>query len=300
MAMRKHHKWILGSFTTVVIILLIVLSVTLYSVKIKQEAYQQQLTNKIFELQNKITEIQSDTNSKINELSSSILQTQNKMDELQGRVGDIGQEFSELKSTSSADFSGIVQEAVKSVVTVRTDIGQGTGFIIDENGYVVTNVHVLEGGSKVYVLNYQREKINAGLVGYNEKFDLALLKLISDSDSENNYDYLELGDSGKVEVGQKVVAIGNPLGLEFSVSEGIISAVHREGINEIPAYIQTDAALNPGNSGGPLLDNQGEVIGINNFKVKGSENLGFALESNYIKNIINNISQRNLNQTIIE
>lgn len=299
--MRKNHKVMVGSFTTVIIILLIVFSVTLYSVKIKQEAYHQQMINKISDLESEIIKIQSDTNSKINDLSSSIIKTQNKMESLQTEVGTIGQEFSELKASTSADFSGIVQDSVKSVVTVRTDVGQGTGFIIDKEGFVVTNMHILEGGSHVYALNYEKERISASLIGYNEKFDLALLKLTGfDSEEKESYPYLELGDSDNVNVGEKVVAIGNPLGLEFSVSEGIVSAVHRKGINEVPAYIQTDAALNPGNSGGPLLDTKGKVIGINNFKVEGSENLGFALESNYIENVVNNISQENLNQTIIE
>jgi len=83
-------------------------------------------------------------------------------------------------------------------------------------------------------------------------------------------------------VGEKVIAIGNPLGLSLSVTEGIVSGVHRIGDNNLPAYIQTDAALNPGNSGGPLINTDGKVIGINNFKISGTESLGFALESDYI------------------
>ena len=113
------------------------------------------------------------------------------------------------------------------------------------------------------------------------------------------YTPLELGNSNDIQVGEKVIAIGNPLGLQFSVSEGIISAIHRPGINDLEAYIQTDAALNPGNSGGPLIDKKGEVIGINNFKVGGGENLGFALESNFIKDAVNTISQENLGGNLI-
>jgi len=126
-------------------------------------------------------------------------------------------------------------------------------------------------------------------VGYDAKLDIALLKI------EGDYREIELGDSDDVQVGEKVIAIGNPLGLQFSVSEGIVSATDREGSNGLEAYIQTDAALNPGNSGGPLINKQGEVIGINNFKVGSSESLGFALESNYIKEAVNGISQEQLN-----
>ena len=89
------------------------------------------------------------------------------------------------------------------------------------------------------------------------------------------------------------------MGLQFSITEGIVSGVHRTGINEIDAYIQTDAALNPGNSGGPLINTEGDVIGINNFKIGGGESLGFALESNYLKDAVNAISQQALNQTLI-
>ena len=101
---------------------------------------------------------------------------------------------------------------------------------------------------------------------------------------------MELSDSNEVQVGEKVIAIGNPLGLQFSVTEGIVSNLHMKGTNNLDAYIQTDAALNPGNSGGPLINKQGEVIGMNNFKIGGSEGLGFALESNYIKQVINEIA----------
>ena len=87
--------------------------------------------------------------------------------------------------------------------------------------------------------------------------------------------------------------------MQFSVTEGIVSAVHRTGPSQLESYIQTDAALNPGNSGGPLINKQGEVIGINNFKIGTGENLGFALESNYIIEAINSISEEFLNQTLI-
>ena len=105
--------------------------------------------------------------------------------------------------------------------------------------------------------------------------------------------------SDDVQIGEKVIAIGNPLGLSFSVSEGIVSAVNREGSNGLPYYIQTDTALNPGNSGGPLINTDGEVIGINNFKIAGGENLGFSLESNYIEDSVNEISLERLDEIIL-
>ncbi|VVB82301.1 Trypsin-like peptidase domain protein [uncultured archaeon] len=117
--------------------------------------------------------------------------------------------------------------------------------------------------------------------------DIALLRI-----NDTNYSPLTLADSDNTQVGEKVIAIGNPLGLQFSVSEGIVSAIHRAGENGLNAYIQTDASLNPGNSGGPLIDVNGNVVGINNFKIIGSENIGFSLESNYVKDTINAIARK--------
>jgi len=198
-----------------------------------------------------------------------------------------------LKASTSSDFSGIIEGAIKSVVTIRTDVSQGTGFLINERGYVITNAHVLYGGNMVEIWNYEQNSFNTKLIGYDETFDIALLKI------EGTFEKIYLENSDNVQIGEKVIAIGNPLGLQFSVSEGIVSSVHRIGMNGMKAYIQTDAALNPGNSGGPLINKEGKVIGINNFKISAGESLGFALESNYIKKIVNEISMRELNQTLI-
>jgi S1-C subfamily serine protease len=124
--------------------------------------------------------------------------------------------------------------------------------------------------------------------------DLALLKI----DDEDLYK-LDLGDSDDVKIGEKAIAIGNPLGLAFTATEGIISARDRKGANNLPIYFQIDVPLNPGNSGGPLINTKGEVIGINNFKVSGAEGLGFALEINPAIEAINQISLQALNKTII-
>ena len=206
-----------------------------------------------------------------NDISTAIAQQQQSLE----------QEVKLLKSAQS-DFSGVVQEAVKSVVTVTTSKSVGTGFIINQEGYVVTNYHVIQGNEdEVRVLTYDRKNLPAGFLGKDATRDLALLKI------EGEYDYLEFADSDDLQVGKKVIAIGNPLGLSFTVTEGIISGLNREGPNGLEEYIQTDVSLNPGNSGGPLIDTFGKVIGINNFKIGDAESLGFALESNSIKTGIN-------------
>ena len=234
------------------------------------------------DLEGKINSVNADLQNKVSEVSKSLMSVEK----------DLGNEINSIKAETSADFSGIISNAVKSVVSIRTDVAQGTGFIISSDGYVVTNAHVLSGAKTASAITSGQEIKSVQLIGYNIPMDLALLKI------NGNYNYLEFGDSNNVVVGEKVIAIGNPLGLSFSVSEGIVSAVNREGENGVFGYIQTDAALNPGNSGGPLINTDGEVIGINNFKLSG-DNLGFALESNYIEEVVNDIAVSELNMTIV-
>jgi len=275
MVLKRKHKIVIGGLSTIVIIALIINSVLLYMLFVKVEVNYNSLDTKITE-----------SESKISELSTSLLETKET-------IGSLDIQFDELKATTSSDFSGIIEKVIKSVVTIRTDAAQGTGFIITDDGYIVTNAHVLAGGHEVWAIDYNQQKISAEFIGYSEDMDIALLKITG------NQNELKFADSNNIQIGEKVIAIGNPLGLQFSVTEGIISGVHREGTNRIDAYIQTDAALNPGNSGGPLIDTSGKVIGINNFKVSGGESLGFALESNYLVDTINLIAQQYLNQTLI-
>ena len=162
-----------------------------------------------------------------------------------------------------------------------TEVGSGSGFIIDsQNGYIVTNNHVITGAEKIVVSLADGRNINAKLVGADIRTDLAVVQ-IADT---KNLTATQQGDSSKLQVGEPVVAIGNPGGQEFarSVTTGVISATNR--ILEIEGeasfnLIQTDAAINPGNSGGPLVNYQGQVIGINSAKnqEQGFEGMGFAI-----------------------
>ena len=284
--LKKHHKWIIGSFSSIVLIYIIVSGVFMYTLFVKQEIQFTSLEKKIEESQANIRTL---TNSIINTKST----LEKTISTLDIKVGSITEDIDMLKVSAGEDFSGIIEKAVKSVVTIKTDVGQGTGFIITKDGYIVTNAHVLSGGSRVQAITSEKGSFNAELIGYDGNLDLALLKI------EGTFTQAELGNSNEIQMGEKVIAIGNTLGLKFSVSEGIVSGIHRPGPSQLDAYIQTDAALNPGNSGGPLINKQGEIIGINNFKIGSGENLGFALESNYIKETINSISTDFLNQTLI-
>ena len=288
MPLQRHHKILIGSFTTVVLIFMITSSTLLYLLFVKSNVNYSVLTDKIETLQ-------KETDTKISGLSEGLIETKNLVG---SELGSLNKELDLLKASAGEDFSGIVESAVSSVVTIRTNSGQGTGFIINSQGYIVTNAHVIADSngnlaSGIQAITSDSNARSAEFVGYEGDLDIALLKI------SGTWGALEFGDSEDVSVGEKVIAIGNPLGLQFSVSQGIVSAVHRTGGNGLDAYIQTDAALNPGNSGGPLINILGKVIGINNFKIGGGENLGFALESNYIVESVNKIAQEELNQTLI-
>lgn len=286
LGLKRHHKIIIGGFSSLIIIFIIVSSILTYSLFVRIEVNQNKITSEIDTLK-------AETQNKFNELTESVLKTKENLNSLNSELGNINKEFDLLKSSAGEDFSGIIESSIKSVVTIKTDVGQGTGFIITDEGYLVTNAHVLLGRREVYAITYDQKRIQAEFMGYDSTLDVALLKI------PGEYNSLELGNSDKLQIGEEVIAIGNPLGLQFSVSKGIVSGVHREGINKLPIYIQTDAALNPGNSGGPLINKQGEVIGINNFKLGESESLGFALESNSLREAINNISEKLLQKTLI-
>jgi serine protease Do len=166
--------------------------------------------------------------------------------------------------------------------------GQGTGFIIDSHGYILTNNHVVAKAQKITVTMADGKKIPASLIGRDPASDLAVIKI-----SPRYVDIVAtLGDSDKVRVGQKAIAIGNPFGLSHTLTTGIISALNRgimtEDGNQIDDLIQTDAAINPGNSGGPLLNSSGEVIGINTaiYSLSGGyQGIGFAIPVNRAKDV---------------
>jgi len=237
-------------------------------------------------LNEKINQNSQDIQSKINIITESIMS-------LSSIQTDFKEELGEIKASASADFSGVFEREKRGIVTIKTDISQGTGFILTEDGYVVTNNHVIDGAKSAGVFTYDTHSYEVRLIGVNRELDIALLKI------EGNFNKVDIGDSDKTKIGEKVIAIGNPLGLDFTLTEGVISARDRTGANNLPYYFQIDVPINPGNSGGPLINTKGEVIGINNFKVQGAEGLGFALEINEAKKVINSITNQKINQTII-
>jgi serine protease Do len=160
----------------------------------------------------------------------------------------------------------------------------GSGFIIDKDGYIITNNHVVQGAEEIKVKLADGREFKAKVVGRDPKTDLALIKI---SSLFKDLPSLSLGDSDKMRVGDWVIAIGNPFGLEETVTQGIISATGRViGSGPYDNFLQTDAPINPGNSGGPLVNLKGEVIGINTAIISSGQGIGFAVPSNIAKSVI--------------
>ena len=205
-------------------------------------------------------------------------------------------------STSGMSVNSIYKLANRGVVEVkvnsqtsdpfggtRRQAAEGSGFVFDTSGHVITNQHVVDNATSVRVTFWNGKTYDARVVGTDPSTDLAVLDVSAPSTILHP---LTLGDSSKVQVGDNVVAIGAPFGLEETVTAGIVSALHRQITSPnnfaIDDSIQTDAAINHGNSGGPLLDDQGHVIGVNaqiESDSGGSDGVGFAIPSNTIESI---------------
>jgi serine protease Do len=201
-----------------------------------------------------------------------------------------------------ASFADLAAKADPAVVFVKTlqerrgitgrrqVVGEGVGsaFVYDPNGLIITNNHVIDGATEIYVVFGRKRQVKATIVGKDPRTDVAVLRV-----EEKNLPFLPLGDSEAVRVGDWVVAIGNPFALSHTVSAGIISARGRtiqdvKGLDESGYYdfLQTDASINPGNSGGPLLDTSGRVVGMNTAIRRAANNIGFAIPVNMIKELL--------------
>jgi len=166
----------------------------------------------------------------------------------------------------------------------------GSGFIVDKEGYILTNNHVVEGADEIKVKCSDGREFKARVIGRDKKTDLALIKIAS---MFRDLPPLALGDSDSMRVGDWVLALGNPFGLEHTVTQGIISATGRViGAGPYDNFLQTDAPINPGNSGGPLVNLRGEVIGINTAIVSSGQGIGFAIPSNMAKTIISQLKTK--------
>jgi serine protease Do len=194
------------------------------------------------------------------------------------------------RAAAARDVQDLVKQIGEAVVQVRTPSGLGSGFFINADGYLITNFHVIQGETEISVEVYHRRDgqldretyKQVKIIAINKFQDLALLK-IEDKDAPK-FRYVSLGNSDALSVGDSVFAIGSPMGLERTVTSGILSTKTRELEGEL--YLQTTAQINPGNSGGPLFNMAGDVIGITNMKIMFGEGLGFAIPVELLKNFL--------------
>jgi len=292
-SITKKEKIVLG----IGIVLLVAIGFGFYyDYKITQEL-QGQLQSAIADYQQKIQGVSDALQAQGTLLGNRItgLQEENqksteRLEELINEVesqSDI--KFGELKAdiqsidVKSTDFSAIIDDVVKSVVSVGTNKGQGSGAFIKGSGYIVTNYHVMQGATAAQVMTYDNKVHPVQLIGYDPTADVALLRI-----SNSSYPSLRFDGSDDVKVGEKVIAVGNPGGLSFTVTEGIVSNANRVSSSGV-RYVQTDVPINPGNSGGPLISTRGRIVGINTFKLSEFEGIGFAIAADVVDEVTDDI-----------
>lgn len=198
-------------------------------------------------------------------------------------------------------YSSMIISAVQAVknAVVKIDVyktvqgklkpaGSGSGFVFSSDGLIYTNNHVVNGAEKIMVSLLNENEIEAQLIGKDPDTDLAILKIYTDG-----YSIARLGDSSQLQIGQLVIAIGNPLGYQHTVTTGVVSALGRSLRSQagmlVDNVIQSDAALNPGNSGGPMITTEGEVVGVNTAIIQGAQGLSFSVAINTAKDIANQL-----------
>lgn len=220
--------------------------------------------------------------------------------------GDVGSRLPVAAAGVEEDSSGLFSSGVlkpspvkelvsrfgEAVISIETPSGKGSGFIINKDGYAITNAHVIQGETRISAILYQnrggglvRRRIeDVEILAVNPFFDLALIRLPLPSDLKPNH--VVLGKGEDVNTGDSVFAVGNPLGLERTVTQGIVSNRSRNLQGQL--YLQTDTAINPGNSGGPLFNSRGEVIGVTSRGARAdmADNLGFAIPVGYVRDFL--------------
>ncbi|MBI5066522.1 trypsin-like peptidase domain-containing protein [Candidatus Woesearchaeota archaeon] len=235
---------------------------------------------KIKTLETQLTELKNVSDENFGKLQKNLDLISEEVKGVQKESLEKIKKVQEEVSTSNGDFSKLIQETLPAVVSIKANTGVGSGVIIHPDGYVITNYHVIKDAMLADLTTYDGSSHKINIVATDANSDLAILQITAEN---KKFHYLEFAD--KIIAGERVLALGNPGGLEFSVAEGIISATERPGPNGI-LYIQSDVPINPGNSGGPLINKQGQIIGINTLKVKGFEGVGFAVHYKVAKEMV--------------
>ncbi len=247
------------------------------TVEKKLDIKSQEFETKVGSLQDNIDNVKDLSEQQIADLSGKLKQVELKS---VSQLSDLKDQLSSLGVSDS--FASIIEQVLPAVVSINAAGGIGSGAVFRQDGYIITNKHVVTGLSTVTVKTFDKKQYTANVIGESTTKDLAIIKI-----NANNIPYLAFANSDNVKTGESVIALGSPGGLDFTVTEGIISAVNRM-INSVN-HLQTDVPINPGNSGSPLVNKAGQIVGINTMKVQGFEGVGFAITSNEVQTAIQEI-----------
>ncbi len=244
-----------------------------------QEALEYRVESKDKVVEQAIKGIRDEYQARMQSLLKTVSEVEQKsniqLDDLKSKL--------QASSNLPKDFSDVVDRALNSIVSITTDKALGSGAIIRSDGYLVTNNHVVQDSKSVSVTLRSGSMYSASVVYKSPEHDLAFLKI-----KANNLPILELTNSDALKTGEKLVALGNPAGLTFSATEGIVSALHRN-VGVFLDVLQVDIAIESGSSGGPLINKYGKIVGITSFRIKGNDNLGFAIPSNTVKSAFDSV-----------
>jgi len=297
--MKKHHQRHLIYGSVLLLLILGFSSFEYYQTSQTTQALatlQSSLGEQISTIGEDVNDLEKDlaaAQSKIRSLSTSLDEKETKINSLTGQLDQVRtesqQQLGELEENinnlkiQNQDFSSVIEESIPAVVSIRTNLGSGSGFLVSSDGYIVTNYHVIEDATAATIITSDGDRHAVALVGASPNADVAVLKIDGTS-----FSFLEWGNSDKIIVGEKVIAVGNPGGFDFSVTQGIVSATKRFD-SQGNEFVQIDVAINPGNSGGPLINAKGEVIGINTKKIAEFEGVGFAIASNQGEELVSGL-----------
>ncbi|MBI2106340.1 trypsin-like peptidase domain-containing protein [Candidatus Woesearchaeota archaeon] len=245
-------------------------------------------------IENEISDLRNESANAIKGLGGNINALMKESEESKKAIEELSEGLEELENVqikASKDFSSIISDVIDSVVLIQagkgsqTSIGSGV-FVSPE--YLVTNYHVVEENPDDLLIGTVGNKVfRAQLIGYEPEIDIAVLHV-----ADGNFPFLEFEDINNVKIGESVIAVGSPLGLSFSVTQGIISSKSRTGPNGLNIYLQTDTPINFGNSGGPLINLNKKIVAINTWKIANVESLGFAIRSDIAKDVYEQIIEQ--------
>lgn len=297
----KISKTFLNIVYLIVICLLIFQSYLYYDLKMNISKDIESIEDSLLSLDNKINSEKSELDEEISDLRN---ESANAIKGLGGNINALMKESEESKKAikelsvgleelenvqvqASKDFSSIIEDVIDSVVVVKAGNDFGSGVFVSPE-YLITNYHVVKDNQDNIVIGTVNNKaFRADLIGYEPNIDLAVLYV-----KGGNFPFLEFENVNNVKIGESVIAVGSPLGLSFSVTQGIVSSKQRTGPNRLNIYLQTDTPINPGNSGGPLINLNKKIVAINTWKIANVEGLGFSIRADVVKDVYEEILEK--------